>query len=84
MKLVVTALLESFAGIINVVIVILLVWIMFGILGVSLIKNKMGFCSTVEIPYGINKASCLNGWKIYNTNFDNIINALITLFSIST
>ena len=58
MKLVVTALLESVSGIINVLIVVLLIWykifiliffdnfrIMFGIFGISLMKNKTKYCS---------------------------------------
>jgi hypothetical protein len=41
MKLVVTALLESVSGIMNVVVVILLVWMMFAILGINLMKDNM-------------------------------------------
>jgi len=45
MKLVVIALLESFGGIANVVIVIVLCWIMISILGINFVRNKMGYCS---------------------------------------
>lgn len=45
MKLVVTALLESVSGIINVLIVLILVWMMFAILGINLLKDKMYFCN---------------------------------------
>ena len=63
MKLVVMALMESVAGIINVTIVILLIWffiylinnikcfrfrIMFGILGINLMKDKLGYCEGVK------------------------------------
>jgi len=44
MKLIVTALLESVSGIINVLIVIVLIWMMFGILAVNLLKNKSSYC----------------------------------------
>lgn len=44
MKTVVTALLESVSGIINVLIVVILIWIMFGIFGISLMKNKVHYC----------------------------------------
>jgi hypothetical protein len=44
MKLVVIALLESFGGIANVVVVILLCWVMIAILGINFVKKKMGYC----------------------------------------
>lgn len=44
MKIVVIALLESFGGIANVVVVIILFWVMICILGINLVKNKMGYC----------------------------------------
>jgi len=44
MKLVVIALLDSFGGIANVVIVIVLCWVMISILGINFIKKKMGYC----------------------------------------
>lgn len=44
MKTIVTALLESSSGIFNVLIVVILIWIMFGILGMSLMKDKMKYC----------------------------------------
>ena len=44
MKLVVTALLESVSGIMNVLIVLILVWMMFAILGINLFKDKLHYC----------------------------------------
>lgn len=44
MKLVVTALLESVSGILNVTIFMLLIWIMFAILGINLMKDKLNYC----------------------------------------
>ena len=44
MKIVVTALIDSSLGILNVVIVILIVWMMFGILGVALFGGKFYSC----------------------------------------
>lgn len=54
LKIVVNALLESFSGILNVAIVMLLVWIMFGILGVSLLGDKMYKCD-IENFYNVSK-----------------------------
>jgi hypothetical protein len=49
MKLVVTALLESVSGIFNVLIVVLLIWMMFGIFGISLMKNKTQYCDSPDL-----------------------------------
>ena len=54
MKIVVNSLLNSVTSIINVIIVIFIVWLMFGVLGVSLLKDRMGFCE-IEEKYGVNK-----------------------------
>lgn len=54
MKIVVTALLDSITSIFNTLIVIVLIWLMFAILGVSLLKEKMGFCD-VEDHYEIGR-----------------------------
>lgn len=44
MKLVVTALLESVSGILNVLLVVILIWMMFGILGMNLMRGRMNYC----------------------------------------
>jgi hypothetical protein len=44
MKIVVIALLESVGAIFNVLIVVLLIWLMFAILGISLLGGRMGLC----------------------------------------
>lgn len=61
MKIVVTALIESVSGIFNTVIVVLIVWLMFAILGVSLFMGKFGQCKTPdgEEIYNISRADCL-------------------------
>jgi hypothetical protein len=45
MKTVVIALLESVGHIFNVVVVVVIVWLMFAILGVSLFGGKLFYCS---------------------------------------
>lgn len=90
MKLVVTALIESVSGILNVVIVILLVWMMFAILGINLMKGKLNYChfnDDVKMSiYEVREAECAQYgyWTTYDLNFDNIINGMITLFVLST
>jgi hypothetical protein len=83
MKLVVIALLESFAGIANVVVVILLCWVMICILGINFVKMKMGYCDVEDSYYGINKQRCLEmgmTWKIFPWNMDNIVYAMLSIF----
>ena len=80
MKVVVLALLESIVGIINVTIVILMVWIIFAILGVSLLSGKMHSCVNPEIKQ---MDICQNSgfeWIQQDYNFDNVLQAMITLF----
>lgn len=60
MKIVVTALMESVGAILNVLIVVVMIWLMFSILSMSLIGGRMGFCNIANGKadhYGINKAS---------------------------
>ena len=79
---------ESLSPILNVIIVILLIWLMFGILGLNLMRGKLGYCDGTSNIYGVNKEYCVGTlgkeWKIYDTNFENIHNALITLFIATT
>jgi hypothetical protein len=87
MKIVVNALLGSVSAIFNVAIVMLAVWIMFGILGISFMKHEMGYCSGIGRYYGVGKEACelMGGhWKIWPWNFDNIGNAFTTLFVLSS
>jgi len=53
MKIVVTSLLSSTGAITNVLVVLFLVYLMFAILAMSLLQNKMGYCNTNNY-YGIN------------------------------
>ena len=53
LKIVVTSLLESVGAIFNVLIVLLLIWLMFAILAINLLKDKMSYCADVDDVYGI-------------------------------
>ena len=57
MKTVVIALFESLGGMINVIIVVALIWLMFAILGISLLGGRMGYCD-VDDYYGISRDQC--------------------------
>lgn len=82
----ISSLLQSIKAIINLVIVILLVWLIFSIIGVTFLKGKMGYCE-IENPYNINKNYCeevlKSEWKIHHQNFDNVLNGLLVLFCMS-
>ena len=48
----------------------------------SLFMGRMGFCSGVDVP-AISRGDCLaqgGAWGNVNTNFDNIGNAMMSLF----
>lgn len=84
MKIVVKALLESIVAIINVVVVCMIVWLMFAILGVSLFGGKLYSCKNSLIT---TKDVCISQgyvWSSKYPNYDNIINAMITLFILSS
>mmetsp|Transcript_23808 Transcript_23808/g.20742 ORF Transcript_23808/g.20742 Transcript_23808/m.20742 type:complete len:260 (+) Transcript_23808:400-1179(+) len=87
LKIVVIALLESLGGIFNVVIVVFLVWIMFAILGVSLLRGRMGYCDSFNPEvgkFGVPRNECFGKWRNYDTNFENVYQAMMTLFVVSS
>jgi len=75
-------------GLFNVVIFVLLSWVMFGILGVFLIKDRLWYCNEPGLnPYGVSKTQCLEmgyRWDIRDFNFENIFSAIMTLFVLSS
>ena len=100
MKILVNCLLESVGGLFNVSLVILLIWIMFAILFINLLSGYSGYCYGPDQYYNIKKVQCgcdpLNKpegvdvfykdgkWLNFDVNFDNILNAMISLFVLST
>lgn len=62
-----------------------MVWLIFAIFGVIIYKDKMGYCEH-PLNFGINKEECIkegNPWIIHLYNFDNLGNAMLTLFRIT-
>ena len=94
MKIIITSLAHSMCGILNVMVIIVCVFIMFGILGINLLQDKLNFCNLQEHmtvnnygPYNINSTECqLQGgtWTTQFINFDNILNSLVSLYVFST
>ncbi len=86
MKVMVRALFKSLGALCNTMILILMVFLMFSIVGVSFFSGKFQYC-TVDIYANSNRATCMiNGgsWKTYDMNFDNVVNGLIYLFELTT
>jgi hypothetical protein len=84
MKLVVSSLLESIVALINVGVVLLIVWVMFAILGVSLFGGKFYSCENEKID---NRKECEEfgfKWENNDSNFDNLLEAMNTLFIITS
>ena len=87
MKIVVNALVESVNAIVSVALVILLIWLMFSIIGVSMFADKLGGYCDIENIYGVGKFECEkngNVWKMYNWSFANAVDGIVTLFVISS
>ena len=74
-------------AIMNVGVVIIMIWVMFAILGISFLKDEMGYCSGLDDYYSINKNFCIetgHEWKTWPWNFDNIGSAFVTLYVLSS
>lgn len=94
MKIIISSLAQSMCGILNVMIIIICVFLMFGILGINLMQGKLNYCSlTTNIsigqygPYDTNQTTCLSKggeWVTQFINFDNILNSLLSLYVFST
>lgn len=83
-KVLVTALLESIVAILNVGIVIFVIYLIFAILGVSLFAGKFYSCT---LPIIDNMQDCEDfgySWKNAISNFDNVYEAMLTLFTVSS
>ena len=90
-KVVVNALFSAIPGIGNVLLVSILFWLIFSILGVQLFAGKFYKCvepdgereSADIVP---NKTECLKRpgyrWINSNVNFDNVINGFLALFQV--
>ena len=84
MKIVIKALFNSIISSLNVIAVVWLFWLIFSILGVSLFKGKFYTCDNPDIK---NIDDCVKSgysWVNYIYNYDNILEASLTLFIISS
>jgi voltage-dependent calcium channel T type alpha-1G len=94
LKLSVLSLIYSLPGILNVTVVSSLFLLLFGIFFLNILKGKFYYCEfatdlheLIDMNKIDHKYDCINYggiWKNKGTNFDDIINALSTLFTMST
>lgn len=86
MKMIIVALFESVGHIFNVIIVVMIVWLMFAILGVNLFAGKFFYCDYHKYLVSSETECVTKGgnWLLYPANFDNVGNAMLTLFGVST
>ncbi|XP_074604858.1 ca[2+]-channel protein alpha[[1]] subunit T [Brevipalpus obovatus] len=88
LKLVVQTLLSSLRPIGNIVLICCTFFIIFGILGVQLFKGALFYCEGQDVRNVRNRTDCLsdprNKWVNRKYNFDNLGQALMALFVLSS
>ncbi|XP_060983795.1 sodium channel protein type 11 subunit alpha [Dama dama] len=94
MKVVVYALVGAIPAILNVLLVCLIFWLIFCILGVSLFSGRFGRCvnatdvkSVIDYNIVANRNQCESGdflWHTPHVNFDNVLMAYLALLQVAT
>ncbi|XP_061576617.1 voltage-dependent T-type calcium channel subunit alpha-1I-like [Cololabis saira] len=87
LKLVVETLITSLKPIGNIVLICCAFFIIFGILGVQLFKGKFYYCVGFDVKNITNKSDCLSAnyrWVHHKYNFDNLGQALMSLFVLAS
>ncbi|XP_062270794.1 sodium channel, voltage-gated, type I like, alpha b isoform X9 [Scomber scombrus] len=96
MRVVVNALLGAIPSIMNVLLVCLIFWLIFSIMGVNLFAGKYYYCvntttdETLPIDRANNKTECLNlvndsaRWRNVKINFDNVGAGYLALLQVAT
>ena len=91
--MVVNALVQAIPAIFNVLLVCLIFWLVFAIMGVQFFAGKFGYCRVIESketcdPKEVqNKTVCLQSndtleWHNPMVNFDNVLNGYLSLFQV--
>ncbi|XP_063917204.1 voltage-dependent T-type calcium channel subunit alpha-1G-like isoform X2 [Zophobas morio] len=87
LKLVVQTLLSSLRPIGNIVLICCTFFIIFGILGVQLFKGSFYYCVGENLTSIVNRSDCENNnykWENQKYNFDDLGQALMSLFVLSS
>lgn len=92
-KVIVTALITAIPSILNVLLVCVLFWLIFAIMGVQLFAGQFYKCifpdNSSLVPYDIvkNKTDCLSHnytWINSRVNFDDVLNSYFALLQLAT
>lgn len=59
MRIVVMALIKSIGPLLNLIVFVFIIFLIFALVGINLLQNRMGFCASLNNPYGINKETVL-------------------------
>ncbi|XP_077555665.1 sodium voltage-gated channel paralytic isoform X7 [Haemaphysalis longicornis] len=92
MRVVVNALVQAIPAIFNVLLVCLIFWLIFSIMGVQMLAGKFYRCvdangTRLNSSYIPNKKTCESNnytWDNPMINFDNVLNAYLALFQVAT
>lgn len=93
MRVVVNALIQAIPSIFNVLLVCLIFWLIFSIMGVQMFGGKFWRCLSpttgelVSYEQAANKFECIERnltWSNPQINFDNVLNAYLALFQVAT
>ncbi|XP_056281691.1 sodium channel, voltage-gated, type I-like, alpha isoform X1 [Pseudoliparis swirei] len=95
MRVVVNALLGAIPSIFNVLLVCLIFWLIFSIMGVNLFAGRYGHCvdklSNKDFPVSVvkNQSDCIRmgnnaRWKNFKINFDNVGMGYLALLQVAT
>ena len=88
LKIQVISLMNSVPGVANLLIISILILLIFGIQAVGLLKGKFFYCDMTNVPDFLEdeiltKWDCLDyggEWINQGANFDNVVNAMMTMF----
>ena len=90
LKLVLTSLINVFPSILKLLLLFLICIMSFGLFAIQYLKGKFYYCINYDIEFFkliVNKYDCFDyggDWINKDNNFDNILNASLTLFKIAT
>ena len=92
LRIAVKSLVQAIPSMLNIVIIMILFFVCFGIIAISFFKGKYFYCDQTAMAFTItdtlsHKWDCLNTggqWINGDNNFDNILNAMRTLFLLAT
>lgn len=93
MKLVVNSILASIPNLINVFLISILFYFVFGVMGLQMLMGRVSYCldesglEAAESAYKLDKDECLaagHSWILPKNNYNNVLASMTTFFEVST